>query len=271
MTTVFEKYEIPMEVTVTSLESAVWVYNVLVESLTAESTPTAEYESSVRETWGKEETSETFTSTVEAIHALVWNLLSVEPHSSVRLFEEIGSLRSDVKDERDYQVRMFSRLNRPKAAVSSEFEDGKADAEALKVFIDGCYTNLKMFGTEIPSTIKTKTMTDNTVKVVLPRLPNGPREGGGRKSATHNLRLVVDGTKYDLPVERVLHDVVSSGVNRVTLSDLIKEVGTHFSTNGWESPTILNGHSIVGVCENTDNEDDENEDEPEYGPPAPTE
>lgn len=256
-TTVFEKYEIPMEVSPSALESAVWVYEVLVQNLQAESVPTAEFESQVRQVWAKTDFPH-WDQHVEIIRAKVWEIASKSGPAATQMFDFLGELRAEIKDERDYQVRMYARLNRPKAAVSSEFEEGKADAEELAKFIQQTFGMLKMMPTlgEVPATIKTKVMTDNSVKVNLSRLPNGPREGGGRKTATHNLRLIVDGEKYDLPVERVLHDVVSEGVNRVTVSDLTKAVGSEFS-KGWSEPVILNGHSVVGFVESADSDSDE--------------
>lgn len=263
MSTIFEKYEIPMETTLHSLVCAIFIYETLVESLTAETVSTADYESTVRSEWTKNDESETYRTTVETIRSLVWNLLDSEPRSSVNLFEELGNLRSEVKDERDYQVRMFARLNRPKVAVGSEFLSNKSDAEKVKEYVFNVYNVLNQFGVEIPNTVKVKTQKDGTVKPDISRLPSGPREGSaGRKSATHNLRLVVDGTKFDLPIERVLHDVVSEGSIRVSVSDLISTVGETFS-KGWSDPVTLNGKNIVGVIESADSDDadDENDDD----------
>ena len=276
--TVFERYEIPMEISPVALETAVWQFHCLIQNLQTEGVSTAEYESKVREAWAKTEVSETEVSTLEAIQSLVWNLVEHNGPAAVRLFDALGELRSDVKDERDYQVRMYARLNRPKSATSSEFEQGKKDAEEIREFIETTYNGLTMFRKEIPETVKVKTLEKSQErKVDLPRIPNGPREGGGgRKSATHNLRLIVDGEKYDLPIDRVCHDVLSSGTNRVSVSDLLdtlKSLDLDFG-KGWEAIDFA-GHFVAGVVEKSDSEDEsdnsdsESDDNPEFGPPAP--
>lgn len=272
--TIFEKYGIPMAGTVESLQAAFYVYEVLVDNLTAETVSTADFESTVRADWQKVEASEKYTEVWASIQSLVWGLLDSEPQSSVRLYEDLGSLRSDVKDDRDYHVRMFARLNRPKVAVGEEFTEGKADAEQIKEYAENMANSLlPMFDPNFDLSkvegIKVKKNKEGKVVLSLSRIPSGPRDSAGRKSATHNLRLSVNGERYDnLVVERVLHDVVSSGPNRITLPVLIKAVedsGQTFSSKGWDKPVLLNNNLVWGICiaENNDEDTEDSEEDSE--------
>lgn len=271
--TIFEKYEQPTEVTPDSLVNWTAILSQLIDELNTESVSTAEFEAKVRTELAASPVSDSLYKVLDTFAHDIFAIIDEDATAAVHTYELLRLFLPTVKDERDYHTRRLARLNKPRAAVGEDFDEKKSDAEAIKAHVENLYNVLGMMGM-LPEDYKVKTMKDNSVKPDLPRIPSGPREGGGRKSATHNLRLTVDGVLYETPIDTVLHDVVSSGARRINVSDLrnaVEASGQDFG-KGWfslrddgDDVVVLNGHRIEGTVISVTNEDDEegseNEDE----------
>lgn len=267
MSTIFEKYEQPTEVTGESLTIWTDILSKLIEELNAEGTSTAEFESKVRKDLVKQEVNEDLVKLCDEFAHSVFAIIDEDAASAVHLYEMLRLFTGTVKDERDYHTHRIARLTKPRAAVGEDFDEKKSDAEKVKAHVENLYNVLDMMAM-IPEGFKIKTLKDGSVKPDLPRIPSGPREGGGRKSATHNLRLTVDGVLYETPINTVLHDVVSTGASRVNVTDLKDAVtasGADFG-KGWDNDVVLNGHVITGTVisvtgEATEDDENSNEDD----------
>lgn len=255
-----ERYAIPMRVDGEALAGVVYVYETLIQSLSAQTVTTAKFESQVRETFAKQTMSVELSDLLSEIATTVWAFVDsgdCEISDLVHLFDWLGDFRTTVKDERDYRVRAYARENKPRTVTGDDYEAKKQDAIDLRNHADAMLASLLMVDADIPATVSTKTMKDKTVKVNVSDLPKGATAGagnGGRKVATHNLRLVVDGEVYDtVSVSTVCHDVLSSGPNRVTITSFIEAVkaaglNDKFS-NGWgeDEALTINGHKVWAI------------------------
>lgn len=271
MSTIFEKYEQPTEVNPESLVKWTEILHKLIDDLNTESVSTAEFEAKVRQDLVNTPVSTDLVEILDDFAHKVFTLIDEDAAAAVHTYELLRMFLPTVKDERDYHTRRLARLHKPRAAVGEDFDEKKSDAENIKSHVENLYNVLDMMKM-VPDGYNVKKMKDGSVKPNLPRIPSGPREGGGRKASTHNLRLEVDGVLYDTLVETVLHDVISTGARRINMSDLksaVEASGQEFSAfRGWTEPVTIADHTVIGrpiaVVEDDETEDDDNgEDETE--------
>lgn len=267
--TLLPRYEIPAGDLATTLEGVVWVYENLIDSLGIETVSTQAYESKVREMFAGK-MGEEMTELLEFFAARVWDILdecSEDPSDAVALFDWLGEFKKVVCEERDYQVRVYARENKPRAILGDDYEAKKKDALGLRDFASALVTNLGMMGHDIPETVPFK-----DGKMSLSQLPKGNRLGGGRKAATAGLRLIVNGEIYSTwSIEKVCHDILSSGTNRVTVSSLLDAV-KQSNEEEWKSVAAkgfslitINGHEVSGFTVSTDEDEAEESDESDEG------
>ena len=248
-----------------SLSRLVTAYRETVERMGGESIPTAQYEATVRKTLAEDTDCQnkavTFLS--ENVLPVVETFLAENPSCASALFDAFSLVTDFVKNERDYFVKTAAVATKPKPVSSmtdAERETAKTFLAEVSKNATSIFTLLSSMG-QVPDGIATKTTKTNGTVLDLPRIPGGPKIGGGR-ALSRFVRFNLDGT--EMPEGTLALDVarlISVPGNLISARDLIENtharnvkpgnVGTAYS---------VNGHIVVPFLPSDAPEDESGED-----------